>query len=293
MPEEVLTCPLCQKSQRTSFDQREFRGYRIENDICTNCGLVYQSPQMTDEELQAFYEHDYRQVYQGSEDPIQKDLIVQVKRADWLSNFLLETAITPVNRYLDIGSSSGVLLEKISADFGCKSIGIEPGEAYRAYAQERNLLIYASIEELEKAEESDFDLISLVHVLEHLSDPIGYLRNIKIKHLKPEGFLLIEVPNLYAHDCFEIAHLVSFSASTLRQVVEQAGFRVRYLIKHGHPRSKLIPLYLTLLAEAGVRSSTPPIKVESGVRLKRRAGLLHRRILSKLFPRQAWINLGD
>ena len=293
MPEDAKACPLCRNSGRTSFDQREFRGYRIENHMCTNCGLVYQTPRMTDEELQAFYVYEYRQVYQGREDPVRKDLVVQEKRARWLSYLLQEAEIMPVKRYLDIGCSTGILLEKISADFGCQAIGIEPGEAYRDYAHKHNLMVYASIEDLVEAGEKEFELISLVHVLEHLSDPIGYLRNIKQDHLKPGGFLLIEVPNLYAHDCFEIAHLVSFSASTLGQVVEQAGFRVRSLIKHGHPRSKLIPLYLTLLAEGDAGNTEAQINAEAGVRFKRQAGLLHRRILSRLFPKQAWINLGD
>ncbi len=50
-------------------------------------------------------------------------------------------------------------------------------------------------------------LISMFHVLEHLPDPVGYLSALRQKFLEPDGWLLIEVPNLYAHDCFEVAHL--------------------------------------------------------------------------------------
>ena len=94
-----------------------------------------------------------------------------------------------------------------------------------------------------------------MHVLEHLPNPVEYLQNLRDKFLEPGGWLLLEVPNLYAHDCFEVAHLVSFSAHTLSQVVRKAGFRVIQLRPTDCLVPELIPLYLTLLAQPD--SSTP------------------------------------
>jgi hypothetical protein len=98
MPFEIQNCPLCSSIQSIHFDTREFRGYQVTNKLCSNCGLVYQSPRMTDEELATFYEHEYRQVYQGSEGPLQTDLVVQGQRAEYLSPGHWLFSWSPVNR---------------------------------------------------------------------------------------------------------------------------------------------------------------------------------------------------
>jgi hypothetical protein len=98
------------------------------------------------------------------------------------------------------------------------------------------------------------------------------------------------VPNLYAHDSFEIAHMTAFSAFTLRQALLQAGFEVLAVEKHGRPRSALLPLYLTVLASpGGGQAGSLQVRPERYVSLKRRLGMLARRVLSKVFPRRAWI----
>jgi SAM-dependent methyltransferase len=288
MPFEIKNCPLCSSIQSIHFDTREFRGYQVTNKLCSNCGLVYQSPRMTDEELATFYEHEYRRVYQGSEGPLQTDLVVQGQRAENLLKFVQGEYIENVQRHLDIGCSAGALLIEFNKAFGCQSVGIEPGQVYRDYSKKRGLMVYDSLDSLDEA--NDFDLISMAHVLEHLPDPVDYLSRLRKSTITPKGWLLLEVPNLYAHDCFEVAHLVSFSAHTITQVVEQAGFQINALIKHGRPRSSLIPLYITLLAQPDSDQKPKRLRPESGVSMKRQAGMLHRKMLSKLFPRKAWIS---
>jgi 2-polyprenyl-3-methyl-5-hydroxy-6-metoxy-1,4-benzoquinol methylase len=287
----VNTCPLCNEKQSTLFDQRNFRGYQVSNRLCSNCGLVYQSPRLSDDELESFYQNEYRQVYQGCEQPVQKDLTVQIKRASSLIKVLQENGFENIDRHLDIGSSSGILLERIGEEFQCQVVGIEPGEAYRSYAENSGLRVYASIEDLKNAGELPFDLITMVHVLEHLPKPVNYLKELKGQWLRPDGVLLIEVPNLYAHNCFEIAHLTSFSQFTLEETLKKAGYSIKVLIKHGRPRSNLIPLYITILATPSKNSQGQnKAHRERGIRMKRRAGMFHRRIIEHLFPKQAWLS---
>ena len=290
MPETVASCPLCNESQSVQFDQRDSRGYQVTNQLCMNCGLVYQSPRMTESELDTFYRHEYRQIYQGSEDPGKIDLTVQQARAKVLVNILKEVGIEKVQRFADIGSSSGLLLERIRDEYQCQIVGIEPGRAYRDYTEKRGLKVYDTLKAAEDAGEPVFDLISLIHVLEHIPDPIRYLKNLREKYLALDGNILIEVPNLYAHDSFEIAHLTSFSRQSLFQTVKKAGYSRISIQLHGLPRSNLIPLYITLLA--GKSTELPPqrpVEAERWIRLKRRTGMAHRRVIEQLFPRQAWL----
>lgn len=291
MLEDIASCPLCNERQNTPFDQREFHGYLVTNRLCSSCGLVYQSPRMTTQELDSFYLSEYRQIYQGSENPIQRDLSVQEARAKYLVRILKENLGTKIQRHLDIGSSAGVLLHRIQHEFQCQVVGIEPGNAYRKYAEESGLRVYASLDDVRDAGEKPFDLITMVHVLEHIVEPVQYLIQLREVYLSPyNGRLLIEVPNLYAHDCFELAHQVSFSQSTLLQTLRKAGYATQILLKHGQPRSNLIPLYITLLA-APVDHLPDQNKVdrERGIKLKRFAGMTHRRIIERLFPKQAWL----
>ncbi len=262
----------------------------MTNRICQTCGLVFQSPRMTDAERAAFYAAEYRQLYQGWEGPDAKDLAVQSKRAESLLAFC-QGRLPGARRYLDIGSSAGLLLEAFRQAYGCQVVGVEPGEAYREFARQNGLEVVATLEELGpagQARQASFDLISLAHVLEHLPEPVHYLANLRESLLKRDGWLLVEVPNLYAHDSFEMAHLVSFSAHNLRQALGRAGFEIVALEAHGRPRSLLLPLYLTALAQPAKASIPSQVRPESGVRLKRWWGMTRRGLLSRLFPRWAW-----
>jgi SAM-dependent methyltransferase len=194
---------------------------------------------------------------------------------------------------LDIGCSSGLLLSQFKKAFSSQAVGIEPGDAYRKFAQDLELEVFTSLEELGKIDDRQFDLISLAHVLEHIPQPLEYLRNLKNKWLSPNGHLLVEVPNLYGHDCFEIAHMISYSHHTLRETLRQAGFQITTVKLHGEPRSKILALYITALAEPLQSGSISPPVPEKNVRLKRKYGMLRRQIQARLFPKKAWLPVNN
>lgn len=265
---------------------------------------------MTDAQLDAFYEQQYRSLYQGSQGPTAKDLSVQKARAGLLLGFT-RRKVTRISRHLDIGCSAGLLLTTFQLAYGCDSVGIEPGEAYRSYSQAQGLQVYSSLEQLsyeldsvararEQANDARFDLISMAHVLEHLADPVGYLADVSQHWLAPGGWLLIEVPNLYGHDCFEVAHLVSFSPYTLNEVLKKAGYVIQLQRIHGQPLSEKIPLYLTVLAQVASISQDPEpgrmypsvlIRSEKRVRYKRQLAMLRRKLVARLYPKKAWLPL--
>lgn len=289
MNEIINLCPLCSSRRSRFFDRRVFRGREVIYHLCLDCGLVYQSPRMTEAELDAFYAEEYRLLQEGSADPTARNVAAQRSRVNALLAFT-HPHLPAVVRHLDIGCSLGLLLQGFQATYHNRACGIEPGEAHRAHACKEGLTVYASLAELEKHETGRFDLISMSHVLEHLSDAVGYLSHLREKLLDPGGWLLVEVPNLYAHDSFETAHLVAYSPHTLRQTLETAGFDLVRLEAHGRPRSDVFPLYITVLARPGSGAPrTSRLVPEKQVALKRRLGMLRRRVLEKIFPKRAWI----
>jgi 2-polyprenyl-3-methyl-5-hydroxy-6-metoxy-1,4-benzoquinol methylase len=289
MTEAVLYCPLCKSEHSRLFDSRSFHGKAVVNRICRDCGLVFQSPRMTETESAAFYADEYRLFNEGSVDPTARNMAAQHARAESLLAFT-EPFVKKVSRHLDIGCSMGILLQRFAEEYHCKPVGIEPGEAHRTRACNAGLAVHASLEELENVGAGQFDMVSMSHVLEHLPDPVGYLGHLREALLEPQGWLLLEVPNLYAHDSFEVAHLVSYSAHTLVQTLEKAGFEICKVEQRGRPRSAVLPLYITLLARPKTAfSQSRDVRAEKQVPFKRRIGMLRRRILEKLMPSRAWL----
>ena len=289
MPLTLSHCPLCGSDKKRVFDKTFFKGQRVINQICGNCGFVYQSPRMTESELNAFYSGAYRELYQGDEGPTEKDLKIQKGRAVRLIKFA-KGSLKGATNHLDIGCSAGMLLDEFRTFYGCKSIGVEPGDSYRDYAQSRGNKVYADLDELKPDEGERFDLVSMAHVLEHIADPVKYLTKLRQELMASDGYLLIEVPNLFSHDSFETAHMSSFSSHTLKQTLIKSGFSLQAFMRHGHPRTDILPLYLTGLAQAADEFISRPVKPEFFVKEKRGFGLLFKQFMLRFFPKKSWIN---
>ena len=287
-----MTCLVCGSEQYEEFARVESFGFPLVYHQCADCGLIYQDPGASQAADPAFYGETYRQIYQSTDEPTPKDLWVQEHRALSLIKILNTLNIDPPARILDIGASTGVLLQAFQNAFGSEVVGVEPGDAYRRHAQARGITMFASVEELRTDYPPRFDLISMIHVLEHLPDPVGMLSMLRTELLKDSGILLLEVPNFYAHDSYELAHLACYTPHSLQTVLRQAGFHVFFFHRHGFPRSSLLNLYLTLLAQPlPADTPQPPITRDRMVGIKRSAGFIYRRAVQKLFPKKAWLPL--
>jgi SAM-dependent methyltransferase len=241
---------------------------------------------MTDDSLKRYYEADYVSQHQQATGVTDKELRIQAGRARHLVQMLL-SEVKEVERHLDIGSSTGSLMLQVRGAYENQTAGVEPAEVYRAYCAARGLTVVPDLESLSAGR---FDLITMAHVVEHLPDPVTYLQEIREKWLTHDGTLLVEVPNLYGHRSVEIPHLFCFSSGTLGYTLAQAGYEIVSMERHGSPRSKLIPLYLTAMAKPGgaSRAAKPSPR---GVRIKRRWGMAWNQIASRVAPGLAWLPL--
>jgi 2-polyprenyl-3-methyl-5-hydroxy-6-metoxy-1,4-benzoquinol methylase len=285
----IKECPLCSSTKRRLFETIENEGKRVSFHICHRCGLVYQSPRMDESELRQFYEREYRIERQETEDPIDKDVQMQDARASAILE-MIQPHLPIVTRHLDVGSSSGALLKRLHEQYECASVGVEPGEAYRRFSKSQGLKVYPSLAALTEANEAPFDLISMLHVIEHVEDPVHTLRSLRESKMEPGGYLLLEVPNLIDHECLELSHLYAFTRSTLRETARQAGFCVLWTKTHGSFRSPILNLYITLLARAESAPHSPRTICSNpiGVKTRRRLGKLKRDFFTSRFPDWTW-----
>lgn len=285
---EVGECPLCGSREHEFFESYRDNQQELRYELCTRCGLIFQSPRMSEGELAQFYTGGYRQRVQGSEEPTEKDLRIQAGRARTLLHFL-KGRVDDIDRHLDIGASSGVLLRIFQGRLDCEGVGVEPGDAYRQLGEASGLAFYTGLSDLPEAFRGAFDLVTMSHVLEHLPDPVKTLRDIRERWSTKDGYLLLEVPNGFGHQSMELGHLFVFTPRTLRKALHKSGFRVLKLSTHGKPRSPLLRLYITVLAQAGTLESNLELgAAPEWIRFRRRTGMLLYERLTQWLPNLTW-----
>lgn len=84
-------------------------------------------------------------------------------------------------------------------------------------------------------EPESFDVVTLYHSLEHMTNPLKTLNAVQ-GLLRPGGFLVVEVPNIgscysraFGTEWFHLdvpRHLYHFNRQTLRRMLEACGFLV-------------------------------------------------------------------
>lgn len=286
--ETLDRCTICHSENLSPFETIHADGMALDYVICRRCNTVLQSPQLTEKATQEYYASQYQTRLLGADGTLEKDLRVQAGRARHIQSLLLPQQ-AGVTRMLDIGSAAGVLLRCIRADTGCEIVGVEPGEFYRNNTQAQGLQVYESIDALREAGPDRFDLISMMHVLEHLHHPVSVLQDLRETLLSSSGYLILEVPNLYGHSSLELAHILGFNSSSLKTALALAGYRVEWILSHGEPRSSLLPLYLTLLARPdGDRKNVPFAARPGRVQLLRKLGMARFNLFTNALQRFAW-----
>ena len=173
--------------------------------ICPACGLVAQSPRMSDERIEHYYSSGlYRMTLGISQDDMDAD---EKRRALDVAVWLDKRGIMP-NSHADIGSSRGYLFQEVGADIQGSD------ELYKNYKE-----YYIG-----GVDDNHFDLVSSIHVLEHTANPMHELN--WYKSLSTQ-YVLIEVPGVNATGgALRFAHLWYFPPAVLVSMMERAGLRV-------------------------------------------------------------------
>jgi len=146
-------------------------------------------------------------------------------------------------KWLDVGCAAGVLLTE-AQQAGFEPVGFEIHSPYVKHLREHNGWDVRTADSLAAAgfAKHEFDVVSIMHTLNYIPRPVDELRVIK-ELLAPGGMLLCRVPNaryLFLKNIGPIAYLRfrrwtylnteyflnHFTASSLRDVIERAGFRI-------------------------------------------------------------------
>jgi 2-polyprenyl-3-methyl-5-hydroxy-6-metoxy-1,4-benzoquinol methylase len=201
---------------------------------CSFCGLVFLSS----------FDHIKDDFYENSKMHGEEMLDIQT----WLS----KTAVDDERRFQCLKS---ILSNRKLLDFGCGAggfllraqklaatvIGVESEDRLKSHFQDHNLDVYSNLSDIPcDIRREGYDIITMFHVLEHISNPKSLLGEL-IEMLNKNGQIVIEVPNaddalltLYNNEPFSnftywSCHLFLYTAKTLKMLFDQINLKVNYI----------------------------------------------------------------
>ncbi|MDA9202687.1 class I SAM-dependent methyltransferase [Candidatus Pelagibacter ubique] len=230
---------------RTDSGNKSLHDYDMR--ICDNCGVVYQYPQISNEEVTKHYESSYRR----TNSPIDLDkeykidfplhfeqtgisfqrfyyfykIIEKVKKTE--KELVLDNNTT----ILDCGAYQGAFLYACQKVWNVKTIGNDYNEDGLKFAKN-----YLNINETYKSKDiytdvfnENINICSAIQVLEHLHDPIKFLKHIKKNVLKNKGYIYIEVPCAESSTYDDPTHLFMYTKESLGHLFNLCGLKVLHI----------------------------------------------------------------
>ena len=199
---------------------------------CQNCGLLVTDPFPTREELVLAYQDEFYGKKRSHRFGSLLEEAVYLFR--WARACRIKRLFNP-GTVLDVGCGRGITLYFLKK-WGWDCTGTQLSRNAAEYARRTFGLKILEKDLLEtRFEEGSFDLVILAHVLEHVPDPLAYLREIS-RILTRKGVLILELPNAgnFLIDIFREKwfgwdlprHLYHFTPGTITRMLSQAGVKV-------------------------------------------------------------------
>lgn len=237
MLKNISNCPVCNSTDFTPF--LTCKDYTVSQELfnivsCRACGFKFTNPRPEDSEIGKYYKsEDY-----VSHTNTKKGLINKLYHT--IRSFTLKKKLSLVNQYvsrgtiLDYGCGTGMFL-KTCADAGWNTFGFEPDTDARGIALGQGLSVDTNKQDVvTKLAGSKLDIITLWHVLEHVTDLRPTLQFFS-DTLSDKGRLIIAVPNYTSYDAqfykeywagYDVPrHIYHFDIKSISQLLSQFGFQ--------------------------------------------------------------------
>jgi 2-polyprenyl-3-methyl-5-hydroxy-6-metoxy-1,4-benzoquinol methylase len=235
----VIPCVLCGgESFRPGLSCEGFSYVR-----CRGCGLVQMNPQPLGPAVLRRYREGHGDAYLRYELTNEAAFLRLQELALEDAGFpALEAALKKRGKpaVLDIGCAAGALLN-VLRDRGWKTAGVEISPAAEYARRERGLDVKSRPLEENQFAGDHFDLVLASHLIEHLSDPGAFVREV-CRITAPEGRFFVTTPNIAGFQArlfrgrwrsaiFD--HLYLFSVKTLSRLLRENGFTPERIITWG------------------------------------------------------------
>lgn len=226
-PMREVSCAVCGEGKSHPYWKSDGFGYVK----CSSCGLIYQNPQPLQNALSMRYDDEYFSYEINNEKPFFSLMKLGLKDIGFDE---IEAQLLGEKSFLDIGCATGMLIADMKKR-GWRVRGVEICRPAAEYGvRERGVDIFIGIFEEANFGGNSFDVIHASHLIEHLTDPAGFLDEV-MRTLKPGGWFIVATPNVsgfQAHLFQErwrsaIAdHTYLFSKATLSRLLRNRGFQI-------------------------------------------------------------------
>lgn len=232
--------------------------------------LLLTHPKPLPSQLPKYYESDeYISHTDGNQTFIEK--VYQIVKGIAIKNKikLVDNWIQEEEFLLDVGCGTGDFL-KSCIDKKWHVFGVEPNDAAKNLAEQklglkRGSVIFSSLDEMiqknnSKPLKGKFSVITLWHVLEHVPEPLDYLKTLK-DLLKPNGRIILALPNYKSHDAVHYKnfwaaydlprHLFHFSRKSVSFFAGKVNMKVENVLP-----MPFDAFYVSLLSEKYAKGKT-------------------------------------
>lgn len=257
-PYRADVCNICgsPKYRKIHYFEEFNLGRKLVKDVsivrCRNCGVRRRMPEIIDE-----YEVEYHSQF------MKYGLAIHPHSLQHFTDLMtarLRNLGAKDLAFLDVGCSTGGVL-RLAATLGFQVAGLD----YSHWAVEHCAKLGFTTREgslIGQWKESElFDIIHCSHTIEHVPDPVAYLKEMH-RLLKPSGHLMLACPNYASLQRLVMgkrwmwhldSHLWQFTAKQMKVLLGVCGFRpVSVRTLHGYmPNSRLKKKVLDVAAALG------------------------------------------
>jgi 2-polyprenyl-3-methyl-5-hydroxy-6-metoxy-1,4-benzoquinol methylase len=232
MLQQITYCPVCKGTDFAHF--LTCKDYTVSQESfnivsCKSCNFKFTNPRPSDSEIGKYYKSEDYVSHSDTKKGLINRLYHMVRTRTLKQKLELISQYVSRGTILDYGCGTGMFL-KTCADAGWKSFGFEPDTDAKKLAEQKGLIVATSKEALAG---NKYDIISLWHVLEHVTDLDETLQFFS-KNISDKGRLIIAVPNYTSADAkyykefwagYDVPrHIYHFEINTLKKLLVNHGF---------------------------------------------------------------------
>ncbi len=170
---------------------------------CNECGTLFQNPRPPIDAFEAFYRESassryWAEVFFPAVAETRRDKIFR-PRVSRLAKLCADKGIT-ASRLIDVGAGFGIFLDEwCRLNPHTEGIAIEPSASMAEKCRAQGLKVVEDIVENVVDHKDSADLVTCFEVLEHVYDPLGFLKSLK-NLTRPGGYVFISTLGIDGFD---------------------------------------------------------------------------------------------
>lgn len=231
---------------------------------CKACGFKFTNPRPDNSVIGEYYKAEEYISHTNTNKGVVNKLYHMVRSRTLKKKLSLIKSYVPRGTILDYGCGTGMFLA-VCKKAGWKTYGMEPDDNARKIASQTNTNLFSDKSKIQTyITDTKFNVITLWHVLEHVTDMDETLSFFKHR-LAKDGILVIAVPNHISYDAqyykehwaaYDVPrHLYHFEKKSMKTLLENNGFLLRETLP-----MKFDSFYVSMLSEKYKTGGTNLIK---------------------------------